>query len=902
MHAMQDELAEGDLSSFCIIDSRYYDDLSRYAPSSSEYLDALRGHLEADRIHKRGIWYQVAGTGEPCSAQGFKIHLSANGVSAHAVLRAALPVLLKAAVAFKVIVDPFMLALINSKTYPRSGSGKFITIYPSATEFPELIQELSNATTGIAGPYILSDRRYRDSQVVFYRYGGFVSQERLTVQGYRTPTMVGPDGSSIPDDRAPFFTLPEGVDDPFETDLDDADQRTSLLSRYSIEGALSFSNAGGVYKAYDPVTEQNVIIKEARPNVGVTIEGDHDAIETLRKEHRVLQRLQPLGVAPKVVDYFSEWEHEFLVEEFIEGIPLTQYRATHDLSLLMNPNRTPDSVASFCSRWFQIAGALLSAIRACHAQDVIVGDLSPNNVLIKPDTMELRLIDMEGARFTSDAPASPRFFTPGFVSPSRGQDTPLSAVDDYYALGSVLYSLILPVQPHFRLSPGSKQTMLSHIAEDYGLPATIPGLIFSLMDGDVKQAIRVAEANLGLADAASEKFLRPFEEEASRDLDLEKELAGITSHILAETQLQRRDRLWPGDFRLYTTNPLSVAYGAIGVALYLKAQTGRIPSSVLDWIQAQKIEPSLYPPGLYIGLSGIAWGLAELGQSERAERVMRMAYESPLLMDCPDMFYGMAGSGLASLYFWQRTREGVFLHSAVQLGEALIARAETESSGYSWSNINDTRYCGFALGGSGIALFLLNLHRATGEARFLSYAKGAMDAEISRSLSVHDSISWPRSTGDTVYTPYLMGGNAGIGSVLVRFGSLLGEERYLDVARQAAKYVITKYAVLPGQFLGLSGIGEFLLDMYIFTHDHEYLQHTERLAEGVKLFRIETPSGIMFPGESLMRASLDFGTGSAGIGLFLHRLAHPGPRLFFDLLQAESGAHDPHHARDRGAL
>jgi hypothetical protein len=48
------------------------------------------------------------------------------------------------------------------------------------------------------------------------------------------------------------------------------------------------------------------------------------------------------------------------------------------------------------------------------------------------------------------------------------------------------------------------------------------------------------------------------------------------------------------------------------------------------------------------------------------------------------------------------------------------------------------------------------------------------------------------------------------------------------------------------------------------------------------LFAIEKPSGIVFPGEELIRVSTDFGTGSAGTGLFLHRLLTGGGMPYFD--------------------
>jgi hypothetical protein len=44
--------------------------------------------------------------------------------------------------------------------------------------------------------------------------------------------------------------------------------------------------------------------------------------------------------------------------------------------------------------------------------------------------------------------------------------------------------------------------------------------------------------------------------------------------------------------------------------------------------------------------------------------------------------------------------------------------------------------------------------------------------------------------------------------------------------------------------MGLSGIGEFLIDMYYFTGEPKYLRDAFKLAEGVLLFEIERPEGI----------------------------------------------------------
>jgi len=878
------------LASFCIADPKYYESLGRYTPTSTEYFDELKRHLTSTHeVERQGIWYHVKPPQHETPPQGFKIHLSATSNSARQLLQAALPVLVQASVPFKVVADPMLLAFINGKNYSRSGAGKFVTIYPSREQFGDLIENLYSATRGLAGPFILSDRRYRDSSVVFYRYGGFAPNGCLTVQGECLPMITAPDGSLVPDRREPFFKLPNGVVDPFP-EFGPTEQAPLLQQRYAVQAALSFSNSGGVYKAHDSRTGQTVIIKEARPLVGIWEKAGQDAVEILRKEHRVLRALEPTAVAPRVLDYFREWEHEFLVEEFLTGMPLSRYRANDGLGLIANPNPTRESVASFCSIWLRIAQGLVAAVRASHAANVLIGDLSPSNVLIDQDTLRVRLIDMEGAQLTTEPTQGQLMvFTPGFVSAARLRGGSLSVIDDYCAVGSVLYSLILPVQPFFQLVPGARRYILSELAADYGLPNAVPGLILSLVEGDVTHALELLESLSPQDCTSSLSFTSlPLPDASRSDLEATKlrpVIDGISSHILAEADAQRVDRLWPGDPRLYSTNPLSLAYGASGIALYLKSAQGHIPDSVRHWILARPFAPSSYPPGLYVGLSGIAWTLAELGEEERAASAMKMAYQSTLLEENADMFYGMAGTGIASLYFWRRTADPLFLDAAVRLGDALLGKAQVDPSGYSWTGIDGRQHCGFAYGRSGIALFLLFLYLATDEPRFLGFARGAMDSEIAHATEADGYITWPRATGDNVVTPYWQDGCAGIGSVLVRFGSVLQEPQYLATARKAAKYVGGKYAVLPSQFLGLSGIGEFLLDMHLFTGDPLYYAQARRVASGIQLFQIPTPNGIMFPGEGLLRASLDFGTGAAGVGMFLQRLTHPGPRHFWDFLK-----------------
>ena len=98
----------------------------------------------------------------------------------------------------------------------------------------------------------------------------------------------------------------------------------------------------------------------------------------------------------------------------------------------------------------------------------------------------------------------------------------------------------------------------------------------------------------------------------------------------------------------------------------------------------------------------------------------------------------------------------------------------------------------------------------------------------------------------------------------------------------AARYLAGKFTLFPGQLSGMAGIGELFIDLYQHTGDEQYREEAFRFADRILLYGMEDSDGLVFPGDELIRVATDFGTGSAGIGMFFHRLAAGGPRFFYD--------------------
>jgi serine/threonine protein kinase len=515
---------------FAQVSPLFYETLARHQ-LSLDYVQQLKQLLPAEWILRRdGIWMHglsPAGAGRSAFpiVQGFKIHVSSAPAHASRTLEVVVPILVAAGVDFKIAGDPALLHILNSKSHTRGGSGKFMTIYPTDQgSFQSLIELLHERTRHekIAGAYILSDRRYKDSKILFYRYGGFHSPMRVNIDGTQTPLLVSPSGKHIPDERSPYFQLPDWVSDPFGNLLSSEGELGILLNgRYLIEEALKFSNSGGVYSGTDTATGQPIIVKEARPLTNCWGSGHQtcDATDLLRHEYDVLRCLQGLAFIPSSIDLFNEWEHTFLVEERVKGITLNQYCASNDVIIAPYIRRS-DQLDRWKPKFKHVAKTLIEMIAAVHGRGVVLGDLSMRNVLVDPDSLGLSLIDFESAVQVDTSGAILQFArqwgTAGFIDPARASRGRPGPEDDWYAIAMILYGCVVPVNALFDLNPSAAAIFLERFIE-LGIPRQVKNIIDSLVRSDKDAALDILASwdcessfsrqdNLGFTPALSSNF------------------------------------------------------------------------------------------------------------------------------------------------------------------------------------------------------------------------------------------------------------------------------------------------------------------------------------------------------------------------------------------------------------
>lgn len=454
----------------------WYDNFQSYIPTS-ELIDIIKNELPADWKHMRkSNWYSVNSPSSTLIRQGWKIHISATPQNCEEVLRIVTKVCVRYQVSFKFQTDRRLVMFSSGKGWSREASGKFITIYPSnEQQFKEIIDELYIDLTPYVGPYILSDLRYKDSNCVYYRYGGIDGFNLLEVTGDKKYYLEAPDGSLAPDFRTPFWNPPYWVNDPFQhEEQNDSDEEVILKEgRYVINFPISFSVTGGVYNALDLDTGDIVIIKEARPYTGFDEDG-LDAVERLKKEFRILKSLNDTGATPQAIDLFYEWEHLFFVQELVEGTDLGTMCINSNP--LMRVNKSEESIREYSIKLRNTWCSLANTVNTLHEEGIIQGDLSLKNVLINDDGSNIKIIDFESAILIGKDKTT-RICTPGFTSPQRMYNKSQCKEDDYYSLGAIMLGTLFPINGILEQDSRVAKAFIEELGEGLKIPIEIRQLI-----------------------------------------------------------------------------------------------------------------------------------------------------------------------------------------------------------------------------------------------------------------------------------------------------------------------------------------------------------------------------------------------------------------------------------------
>ncbi|MFJ6061666.1 class III lanthionine synthetase LanKC [Streptomyces tendae] len=857
---------------YCDADPYFYDAPHRTADRTgaarSRYAAASSPVPQGWQRHESGDWLALRPADADLPAQGWKIHVSACLDNAESVLDRVWRHCVDGGTAFKFVPGRYLLHQRNAKYADRAGSGKFVTVYPAnEAEFERLVGELSELLAGEPGPHILSDLRIGDGPV-HVRYGGFTRRDCYDADGELRPAVSGPDGVLVPDLRGPVFRIPEWVDPPafLRPHLDARSAVTVTGMPYTVESALHFSNGGGVYLARDTRTGARVVLKEARPHAGLAADGA-DAVTRLHRERRALERLSGLACTPEVLDHLTVGEHHFLVLEHIDGKPLNTFFARRHPLIEADPGER--RLAEYTDWALDVHARVERAVAEVHARGVVFNDLHLFNIMVRDDD-SVALLDFEAAHHVDEA-GRQIVANPGFVAPADRRGVAV----DRYALACLRLALFLPLTSLLAVDRHKAAHLAEVVAEQFPvdrafLDAAVDEITrvdqSTRVDGStglkerstrVDQSTRVHRAPAVRRPAGPVAPVRPDDWPRSRD--------SMAAAIRASATPSRTDRLFPGDIAQFATagGGLSFAHGAAGV-LYALAESGagRDEDGEQWLLERTKRVPSGMPLGFHDGLAGLAWTLERLGHRDRALDLAELLLDQPLDHLGPDLHGGTAGLGLALESLAATTGQAALHSAALHCAELAADGLRGEGGGVPADRVSRGRgRAGLLYGGAGRALFFLRLFERTRDSALLDLARDALRQDLARCV---------RGAGGALQVdegwrtmPYLGAGSVGIGMVLDDYLAHRADEEFARAGDEIVAAARAMFYAQPGLYRGVAGM-VLHLGRTTATAPGTGPRAVRRQLDALSWHAMSYRDRLAFPGEQMMRLSMDLSTGTAG--------------------------------------
>ncbi|GGZ32170.1 serine/threonine protein kinase [Streptomyces inusitatus] len=861
---------------YCMADPDFYDSPTELDEEDLDFTASGYPMPDGWTRHTQDIWLVYRPDGVTLPLQGWKIHVSASRDNADKVISAVWDYCTPLRIPFKYLRGQQIHHTQNMKYADRGSSGKLVTIYPvDETQFHEILQALEQRIGGEPGPYILSDLRW-NAGPLYVRYGGFVERHVVSVKGTQEQAIEDPAGNLVPDRRDPAFYLPPWVTLPEFLKPHWEARNTAPLADlpYRVERVLHFSNGGGIYAGTDTRSGEQVILKEARPHAGLSTDGA-DAVARLARERKILEQLAGVASVPEVRGSFKLGEHHFLVEEFIEGRPLNKYFG--ERYPFNEPDPDPQEISDYVEWALKICRQVENAVAALHERDVIFGDLHPYNVLVRADD-NVTLIDFEVATLVQEG-LRPPLGNPAFAAPRDRTGFDI----DRYALGCLRLFMFLPMTVLLRHGTGKARHLAREISR---LFPQLPQKFLDVAVRDIEGNESAGEAgNASPAKSRADQRPRhtaPANEEHLARLPLlgvdpaawELVRRSMADAILASATPDRDDRLFPGDIAQFRSGGLNLAHGAAGVLYALDVTgAGRFPEHE-EWLANHAMRRDQRARlGFYDGLHGVAYTLDQLGHHSSALELLDLLLKEKWQSLGTDLLSGLSGIGLNLLHFARQTGSTTLRDTALRAAELVAGRLGGESDVGTISG-GDHPHSGLLQGSSGPALFFVRLYEDTTDTAFLDLAETALRQDLRRCLTresgaLHVNEGW-RSM------PYLATGSAGVALALQAYLRHRTDERFTTAAEGVRRSSASSYYVQSGLFNGRAGIIAHAASISQFRspgEDPEVRAHLQALSWHALSYQ----GHLAFPGDQLVRLSMDLATGSAGVLLALGAALHDSP-------------------------
>ena len=242
--------------------------------------------------------------------------------------------------------------------------------------------------------------------------------------------------------------------------MDGGPAKGSLFAdRYEVLGTLGKGGMGVVYRARDLTLDDIVALKVLRSEM---LKDDPTHLERFKQEIKLARRITHRNVL-RTHDFGESAGTPYISMEYLEGVTLKD--------LIKNKGALPVPVG------LRIAKQMCQGLEAAHHQGVVHRDIKPQNMLILPETGDLKIMDFGIAR-VQEVKGEPGLTTagtvmgtPDYMSPEQAQGLAADFRSDIYSLGIVLFEVFTGALPF--TGDTMMQIVLAHIRNPPPAPRTV---------------------------------------------------------------------------------------------------------------------------------------------------------------------------------------------------------------------------------------------------------------------------------------------------------------------------------------------------------------------------------------------------------------------------------------------
>ena len=295
-----------------------------------------------------------------------------------------------------------------------------------------------------------------------------------------------------------------------------------LKERYKIEEVIGAGGFGITYRAWDPLLQSYVAIKEYYPSGIATRSADSSKVcvpvgQEQREYHRgrirFLKEAQDVArfqSEPNIVsiyDYLEENDTAYMVMEYLHGCTLKQYIREHGGRL------DTDHILHICL-------SVLDALAVVHKAGIIHRDISPENIFICED-LTVKLIDFGAAKqvYLDGEQTMSVVLKPGYAPPEQyAKKDKQGPWTDIYALGATLYFAATGEKPEESFGRVLEDTIKPVCEVNPEIPRAMSQVIMRAMSVKIEDRYQTVEAmrEALLAGEGQNAQMEPYVIPASR--------------------------------------------------------------------------------------------------------------------------------------------------------------------------------------------------------------------------------------------------------------------------------------------------------------------------------------------------------------------------------------------------